>query len=396
MATITSFPLTTVPLSPLIGIKIDYSTTTTDADPGPGIFRLNNATIASATAAYIDNVDNGGRTISGLLDLMDNGTSAVRGKIRFENVDDQTIWAEFEVTGSVVDGTGYRKITLQNGVAAGVFVSGDTFAIAFYAKGDSSGREILTADRTYYVRSDGNDANTGLSDTAGGAWLTLQHAGDWIAGNVDLGDYDITVQVRNGTYAGLQMLRPFVGNGWVTFVGDPTTPTNVVIQAGAVPAGFNATFDAAYKISGFEVNDTSTTYALYASAHGKIRVVGNCKLGPIATSGGVIRTNVSGQIILESNWSSTGNTQCLFWNEFGGTTENSGSHTVTLTGTPAYSAATSYADGGYFNGPSITFSGSATGQRYLAQHGGYIFTGNAGANYFPGNSAGDSTTGYYN
>lgn len=52
-------------------LPFNFSTTTTDADPGAGIFRLNNAAPASATAAYIDNVDSDGVTAAGVLDTWD-------------------------------------------------------------------------------------------------------------------------------------------------------------------------------------------------------------------------------------------------------------------------------------------------------------------------------------
>jgi len=43
----------------------------------------------------------------------------------------------------------------------------------------------------------------------------------------------------------------------------------------------------------------------------------------------------------------------------------------------------------------LTFSGSATGPRYLSATSGHINTGGGGASYFPGNAAGTATTGDY-
>jgi hypothetical protein len=121
---------------PIAGILQAYDSTTADADPGPGEFRLNNATVASATAAYLDNLDADGGTVSTIIDKWDDSTSTTRGFLRIEKEGDSSIWAEFTVTGSVVDGTGYRKLTLTGGSSNGTFVAADQFRISFTAKGD--------------------------------------------------------------------------------------------------------------------------------------------------------------------------------------------------------------------------------------------------------------------
>lgn len=136
----------TGPTGPTAGIRQAYSTTTTDSDPGAGTFRLNNATPASATAAYLDNVDAGGATVSTIFDLFDDSTTTTKGYIRFEKSGDPTQWAQFAVTGSVVDGTGYRKLTLTSGAGSGAFTSGDTFAITFYRSGDKGADGLGTGD----------------------------------------------------------------------------------------------------------------------------------------------------------------------------------------------------------------------------------------------------------
>lgn len=119
-----------------VGVQFTYSTTTTDSDPGSGIFRFNNATIASVTAAYIDNNEAGGSSISAWLDTFDDSTTTAKGTLVIRGVTTATAWAVFSVTGSVVDGTGYRKLTLTHVASGGVWTNGETFAFQFSRTGD--------------------------------------------------------------------------------------------------------------------------------------------------------------------------------------------------------------------------------------------------------------------
>ena len=167
---------------PVAGIKQTYSTTTTDSDPGAGQFRFNNATIASVTAAYLDNVDADGGTVSAIIDLWDDSTTTTKGTLRVEKQDDSSVWAVFTVSGSVTDGTGYRKLTLTHVASAGTFTNGETFRIAFSRAGDKGADGVGTGDVTAaaantadnrVVRTDGSSGKgvqesvINLDDTTG-------------------------------------------------------------------------------------------------------------------------------------------------------------------------------------------------------------------------------------
>lgn len=68
--------------------------------------------------------------------------------------------------------------------------------------------------------------------------------------------------------------------------------------------------------------------------------------------------------------------------------------TTTLTGTPAFSGAFAAAyNGACIKGQSVTYTGAATGRRYDVQLNGVVNTNGAGANYFPGSTAGSTATG---
>jgi hypothetical protein len=68
---------------------------------------------------------------------------------------------------------------------------------------------------------------------------------------------------------------------------------------------------------------------------------------------------------------------------------------VTVTGTPNFLIVFAVCTNASIVTKTLSFSGSATGQRYIAQKGGCIETFGGGANFFPGNVAGNSSTGYY-
>lgn len=149
---------------PVSGFRQLYSSTTTDADPGAGTFRLNHATPGSATAGYFDNVDTAGGTVSSIIDKWDDSTTTTKGFLRIEKEGDTAVWTEFTVTGSVVDGTGYRKVTLSAGSSNGTFTTGDAFRISFNRSGDKgadgSGTFPGSATDNAVVRFDGTGGAT--------------------------------------------------------------------------------------------------------------------------------------------------------------------------------------------------------------------------------------------
>lgn len=133
MTTINSFPLTTVAASTILPpIQFTYSSTTTDADPGSGKLRFNNSDPASATAVYIDNNEIGGTDVSAWLDTFDDGgNSTKRGTLMVYSSASPSIFYIYNVSGSVTDGTGYRKLTIAKVSGLGTFTDATAYTLVF-------------------------------------------------------------------------------------------------------------------------------------------------------------------------------------------------------------------------------------------------------------------------
>ena len=139
-----------------------YSTTTTDADPGAGFFRLNHATVASATEMYIDDLEYNGTNIEAWVQSWDDvtGNDTNRGRIKISKAQGLDTWMVFKVTGAITDASGYTKVTLVAIDSAGTFVLNDKCWIAFTASGEDG------AIPGYYYKFDTSttDADPGAGD----------------------------------------------------------------------------------------------------------------------------------------------------------------------------------------------------------------------------------------
>jgi hypothetical protein len=308
------------------------------------------------------------------------------------NADNDTVWAtDAEGIGGSTGSTDNRLLR-SDGTGGATLQSS---AITVDDSGNMSGvgtingytpREVLTANRTYYIRSDGSDSNTGLANTSGGAFLTVQKAIDTAYG-LDLNGFNVMISVGAGTYTGANTISsPWVGKGSVSVVGAGST--TIISTTGA----------SCFRAEGFGVTITLQNMKLQTTTSGVcIQTI----------RGAVIRwSGIEFGVCAGFHVEAVGQSQAYAFGDYtisGGAVAHLHANnyssitvagqTVTLTGTPAFSAWFAGVAFGNVTIASTTFVGSATGARYLAHKTGVIETAGAGATYFPGNATGSTATG---
>jgi chemotaxis protein histidine kinase CheA len=132
-----------------------FDSSTADADPGNGEFRFNNGTLASVTTVYIDNQDRDANTITGWLDSFDDNTSDNKGILLFKGIETPNAFLIGTVGGTVVNGTGYRKVSVTVLASGGTFTAGEAFSVLFAPAGDAgSGLEEIVDDTSPQLGGD--------------------------------------------------------------------------------------------------------------------------------------------------------------------------------------------------------------------------------------------------
>ena len=108
-----------------------YNNTITDADPGAGLFRLNNAALASVTEMYIADDNQSSVDLSAMVQSLGVGAN-----LYLSNPNVKTDSACFTVSGAIVNNTGYSTIPLtfkDSGTSA--FTSGTIISFSFISMG---------------------------------------------------------------------------------------------------------------------------------------------------------------------------------------------------------------------------------------------------------------------
>jgi hypothetical protein len=263
------------------------------------------------------------------------------------------------------------------GTGVGTFLATPSSANLAAAVTDESGtgtlvfsgyvREKLTASRTYYVRTDGSDSNTGLVDSAGGAFLTIQKAIDVVWDTIDLAGFTCTIQVGNGTYTGAISRYGAAVGGTPILQGDTTTPSNVVISVTAPASGSAVDLrrGAALEVKGLKIQTTTSGHGFHISNQARLIISGNMDFGAVAAGYSHLIADHNATLGGNSSYTISGGGYSHILASNGSNIEFiQGSPTITLSGTPAFTqgfvvlnqSATCEIDAAY--------SGSATGPRW--------------------------------
>ena len=249
------------------------------------------------------------------------------------------------------------------------------------------GRAPLSGNRTYYVRTDGNDSNAGLTNTAGGAFLTIQKAID-AAYALDFNGYTVTVQVGDGTYTGtVRMSGAFYGNGTFKLQGNVATPANCVVNVSSADA-IVASKGARVSLGGLKVNSAGGSGVTATNAGTEITVTDPLELA--SASNWCLAGYVGGVVVVNANLTFSGSAQYAL-NVSSGDLFMLENTTNTVIANPTYSVAFAACSSGSMIVPTATFSGAATGRRYATTSSGAINVLGRGVNVFPGTIAGTTT-----
>lgn len=250
-------------------------------------------------------------------------------------------------------------------------------------------REVLTADRTYYVATTGSDSNDGLS--SGAPFLTIQKAVDTVAA-LDISIYNVTIQIADGTYQEAVSLKIRTGSGICTIQGNAGTPSAVLVNPTSGSC-FSNTNAGRWDIKDLKIASTTSMGFTLTGGNALIRF-NNIDFGQCP--GSHIFADMGASVIADGNYTiSAGSSSGAHVQAEGGFITLHG-RTVTLTGTPSFAAGFAWCGRGlgYFSLYSMTFSGGATGARYLLSGGNAsCFTNGGGSTYLPGDSAGTASNG---
>lgn len=259
-----------------------------------------------------------------------------------------------------------------------------------------SDREKLTSNRTYYVRSDGSDANDGLTDSSAGAFLTIAHALTNIAREIDCGDYQITISVGAGTFSTAIHWAEAVpgqnGNRGICISG---AGNSTILDGGGLPVISVVEANARLMIENLKLQTTNNN--LLESHNGGVVVMGPGVAFGSAGAGTHIVSIGGGLVLVLNDYTIIGGAAYhILASDGGKVLYNTGGITVTLAASFTATAFILCARVSIVRVGYATYSLGAftvSGKRYDVSENGIVSAFGAGVNFLPGTIAGSESSG---
>ena len=311
----------------------------------------------------------------------------------------------------ILDGQGGLFVDEPNGSSIG-FLSGD--GRTWYKSEDispsriKSGQETqfqiklglrwrLKADANYYVRSDGNDSNSGLLNTAGGAFKTISRAKEAVYNDLDLNNFTAYVHIASGVYdEQIYCAGSVVGhnnnNVGVIFRGTGASRNDVIVRR-----GFTAVGGARIRVTGIRLDPAGAAYTcLYCFDTGSAITASDITFGQSGPAGSSSNDHMyasdGGYIRMGAPYSIEGGAlNHLHATEYAMIRVDG--QVVPVVGNPSFDGQFAGVASSTLFTIGVTYSGSATGRTYLVHYNGVIRSNQSTRNVFPGNIVGVEQSG---
>ncbi len=196
----------------LFGLPYNFDSVTTDADPGSGNLRLSHADLTSVTSIFLDNLEANAADVSAFIDTWDDSGSNIKGTVKISKVGAPSNYAIYSVTGSVTDGTGYRKIAVTHVGSNGSFSTADPISVEFWRTGDIGNNGDVGLPYAF-------DSSTTTTADPGAGDVRLSHAdlssvmeiaisdNTAASGNPDVSPYLLTWDDSDSTIRGTVLIQ---------------------------------------------------------------------------------------------------------------------------------------------------------------------------------------------
>jgi hypothetical protein len=262
-------------------------------------------------------------------------------------------------------------------------------------------RKKISGPVTLYVSTSGSDRADGSSAYP---FRTIQRAVDEVCRNRDLTgaiDASVTIQLAAGTYTEAVWLGPIVGlygdpTPRVTIQGDTTDKDSYIIKGASSTQCTVSCYSPGWQLKGVKVDATDQSSGKGVCFGGNAYMTLNHVSFKVPAGGKAIEGRGEGYLEMLGDFALEGSMANYIFAGWGATVYGGDSGALVLTGTPAVSNAflRTRVGGKIDFYPNSGVTGTATGKRFDANHGGIIHVWGETANSFiPGNADGTTANG---